>query len=80
MVVRNDGAMGPASAPDGSALYYVIALENVTGGLDYEVRVARPENGPSKTLARISASRVPQWQGLNPIPRCRTMVSGWHYP
>ncbi|GAC1515877.1 MAG: hypothetical protein NVS1B11_34670 [Terriglobales bacterium] len=43
-----------------------MALENLTGGLDFEVREASPENGPSKTLARISSSRLPQWQGLHP--------------
>ena len=66
VVVRDDRASGPAPAGDGSALYYVMALENLTGGLDFEVREARPENGPSKTLARISSSRLPQWQGLHP--------------
>jgi Tol biopolymer transport system component len=66
VAVRNDAATGPAPSFDGSSLYYVIALENLNGGLDFELRVTRPENGPSKTLDRISASRVPQWQGLHP--------------
>jgi len=65
-VVRVDG--GTASAPsfDGSALYYILPLAKLTGGLDFDIRVARPEDAPSKTLVRISSSRVPQWQGLHP--------------
>ena len=67
MVVRSDNARGPALAPDGSALYYVVPLENLNGLLDYELRVARPEDGPSTLLARISGERVPIWQGLHPV-------------
>lgn len=66
-VVRSDNARGPALAPDGSALYYVVPLENLNGLLDYELRVARPENGDSVLLARISGVRVPIWQGLHPV-------------
>src|SRR4029077_2756744 len=67
IVVRSDNARGPALAPDGSALYYVVPLENLNGLLDYELRVARPENGDSTLLARISGVRVPIWQGLHPV-------------
>jgi Tol biopolymer transport system component len=67
VVVRSDNARGPALGPDGSALYYVVPLENLNGLLDYELRVARPEDGPSKLLARISGKRVPIWQGLHPV-------------
>jgi eukaryotic-like serine/threonine-protein kinase len=66
-VVRTDNARGPALAPDGSALYYVVPLQNLYGLLDYELRVARPEDGPSTLLARISGVRVPLWQGLHPV-------------
>jgi len=66
-LVRSDNARGPAVAPDGSALYYVVPLQNLNGLLDYELRVARPENGPSKLLARISGERVPIWQGFQPV-------------
>jgi eukaryotic-like serine/threonine-protein kinase len=65
--VRTDNAQGPAMAPDGSALYYVVPLQNLNGSLDYELRVARPEDGPSTLLARISGERVPLWQGLHPV-------------
>ncbi len=67
VVVRSDNARGPALAPDGSALYYVVPLENLNGLLDYELRVARPENAESILLARISGARVPIWQGLHPV-------------
>jgi eukaryotic-like serine/threonine-protein kinase len=67
VVVRTDNARGPAVAPDGSALYYVVPLQNLNGSLDYELRVARPEDGPSRLLARISGERVPLWQGLQPV-------------
>ena len=67
VVVRTDNARGPAVAPDGSALYYAVSLQNLNGSLDYELRVARPEDGPSRLLARISGERVPLWQGLHPV-------------
>jgi Tol biopolymer transport system component len=67
VVVRTDNARGPAVAPDGSALYYVVPLQNLNGSLDYELRVARPEDGPSTLLARISGERAPLWQGLHPV-------------
>ena len=67
IVVRTDNARGPALALDGSALYYVVPLQNLNGSLDYELRVARPEDGPSMLLARISGERVPLWQGLHPV-------------
>jgi eukaryotic-like serine/threonine-protein kinase len=67
VVVRTDNARGPAVAADGSALYYIVPLQNVNGSLDYELRVARPEDGPSTLLARISGERAPLWQGLHPV-------------
>jgi eukaryotic-like serine/threonine-protein kinase len=67
VVVRTDNARGPALAPDGSTLYYVVPLENLNGLLDYELRAARPEDGASRLLVRISGERVPIWQGLHPV-------------
>ncbi len=57
--VRDDDAVGCAVAPDGSAMYYAKVLAQSTGAWDIELRVARPENGPSVPLARLSASRIP---------------------
>src|SRR5207302_3975792 len=66
VVIRNDPGTGPAPAFDGSGLYYIVATENLTGGLDFELRAAKPETAPSRTLVRISSIRAPQWQGLHP--------------
>ena len=67
VLVRSDNARGPAVAPDGSALYYVVPLQNLNGSLDYELRVAQPEDGASRLLTRISGERAPLWQGLQPV-------------
>jgi Tol biopolymer transport system component len=67
VVVRTDNARAPALAPDGSALYYIVPLQNSNGSQDYELRVARPENAPSTLLAHIAGDRVPIWQGLHPV-------------
>jgi Tol biopolymer transport system component len=67
IVVRTDNSAGPALASDGSALYYLVPLQNLNGSLDYELRVARPESGPSTLLNRISGQRIPLWQGLHPV-------------
>jgi Tol biopolymer transport system component len=67
LTVRTDNARGPALAPDGSALYYAVPLQNLNGSLDYELRVARPESGPSSLLVRISGQRLPLWQGFQPV-------------
>ncbi len=67
VLVRSDNARGPAPAPDGSGLYYIVSLQNLNGSLDYELRVARPESGPSTLLTRISGQRIPLWQGFHPV-------------
>jgi hypothetical protein len=59
VTVREDDAIACAVAPDGSALYYAKILRQAAGGWDLEVRVARPEDGPSTVLGRVSGSRVP---------------------
>jgi Tol biopolymer transport system component len=58
-LVREDNAFSCAAARDGSALYYSRVLSNTVSGYDYEIRVARPENGPSQPLGRVAGSRVP---------------------
>jgi Tol biopolymer transport system component len=58
--VRCDGALAPAPTADGAALYFVNRLIKTNGVMDYEIRRARPENGPSEVLApRVSGSSVP---------------------
>lgn len=50
----------------GSTLYYTVERPLVDGRPEFEIRVATPENGPSRLLAQIPASRVADWQIVNP--------------
>jgi Tol biopolymer transport system component len=59
VTVRDDDALGCAVASDGSALYYLKILTQATGAGDFEIRVAKPENGPSTVIGRVSGSRIP---------------------
>jgi serine/threonine protein kinase len=51
---------------DGSTLYYTIERPLVDGTPEFEIRAASPEDGPFRVLARISPTRVPIWQIVNP--------------
>ena len=57
VLVRDDNAIGCSQS--GNALYYAKILTQATGAWDLELRVARPEDGPSTVIARVSGSRVP---------------------
>jgi serine/threonine protein kinase/Tol biopolymer transport system component len=50
----------------GSTLYYVFERPLVDGTPEFEIRAANPEGGPFRVLARISPTRVPTWQIVNP--------------
>jgi serine/threonine protein kinase len=50
----------------GSTLYYLFERPLVDGTPEFEIRVATPEDGPFRVLARIPASRVPIWQIVSP--------------
>jgi Tol biopolymer transport system component len=50
----------------GETLYYMIERPLIDGRPEFEIRVAVPESGPSRLLARIPASRVATWQIVNP--------------
>jgi eukaryotic-like serine/threonine-protein kinase len=50
----------------GETLYYMVERSLVDGRPEFEVRAATPEDGPSRLLVRIPASRVPSWQIVNP--------------
>ena len=67
VTVRDDQGNRPAISPDGSTLYFVVERPAVSGGSDYEVRAASPENGPSRVLAQIPARRIPLWQLVHPV-------------
>jgi WD40 repeat protein len=47
-------------------LYYTIERPLVDGTPEFEIRAASPEDGPFRVLARISPTRVPIWQIVNP--------------
>lgn len=47
-------------------LYYVVERALLDGHVEFEIRAATPEDGPSHPLARVPASRVPSWQIVNP--------------
>ncbi len=51
---------------DGNTLYYLIERPMLDGSPEFEIRAASPETAPFRVLARISSSRVPIWQILNP--------------
>ena len=57
--VRTDDAIGCDVARDGSALYYARILAQSTGAWNLEIRVARPENGPSQVIGSVASARVP---------------------
>jgi Tol biopolymer transport system component len=59
VLVRDDNATGCNLSPDGKTLYYSRILTQATGAWDFELRVASPENGPSKVIGQVSGSRVP---------------------
>jgi serine/threonine protein kinase len=67
IVVRTDEAMASSLSADGSTLYFSIPLQNENGIQDFDIRVAKPENGPARTLAHISGTRIPTWQGPHPV-------------
>jgi Tol biopolymer transport system component len=50
----------------GTTLYFMVEGQLIDGRPDYEIRAATPEDGPSRLVARIPASRVASWQVLNP--------------
>ena len=50
----------------GETLYYMVERPLVDGRPEFDIRAATPEDGPSRLLARIPASRVPSWQIVNP--------------
>ena len=59
VVVRTDNAIACNLSPSGDALYYAKVLTQATGAWDFELRVASPEDGPSRVIGLVSGSRVP---------------------
>jgi Tol biopolymer transport system component len=50
----------------GSTLFYMDERLLVDGTPEFLIRAATPEDGPSRVVARMPASRVPIWQVVNP--------------
>ena len=65
VTVRTDGARN-AIGSDGSTLFYLDERPLVDGTPEYVIRAASPENGPSRVVAHVPASRVGSWQIVNP--------------
>lgn len=63
--VQPDGG-GPAVAADGT-LYYVVTRAGVNGFSDMEIHVAKPDNGPNKTLTRLAGSRLSSSLLMQPV-------------
>ena len=60
VTVRTDNAISPVVPPGEDAIYYVVLAH---AGL--EIRVARPENGPSELLYRVPPSRIAPEERFN---------------
>jgi eukaryotic-like serine/threonine-protein kinase len=52
--------------PHGTTLYYTVARPLLDGRPEFEIRAATPDTGASRALARVTSSRVPSWQIVNP--------------
>lgn len=60
---------GPARnviGSDGTTLYFMVDRTLADGTPGFEIHAATPESAPSRVVARLPASRVPQWQIINP--------------
>ena len=50
----------------GTTLYFMVDRTLADGSAGFEIHAASPEDAPSRIVAQIPASRVPQWQIINP--------------
>ena len=65
MKVRSEPVRNVVGLSD-TTLYYMVERPLLDGRPEFEIRAASPEDGPSRALARVPASRVPGWQIVNP--------------
>jgi hypothetical protein len=49
-----------------TTLYFMVDRTLTDASPAFEIHAATPESAPSRVLARIPASRAPQWQIINP--------------
>ena len=83
--VRCDNAVAPAPTPDGSALYFANYLTTTNGIVDYEIRRARPENGPSERAGprgRVARAGEPEAVHARPVTEWQVAgdaADGWRH-
>jgi Tol biopolymer transport system component len=65
VTVRKEPARNVIGVHAGT-LYYMVERPLIDGRPEFEIRAASPEDGPSRLIDRIPASRVASWQILNP--------------
>ena len=65
VTVRSESTRNVIGSHD-TTLYYTVERPLVDGRPEFEIRAATPENGSSRLLARVPASRVASWQIVNP--------------
>jgi Tol biopolymer transport system component len=63
--VRTQGQKPAVDA--GGRLFFVQSLPALNGLSDMEILVADPENGPARSLTRISGSRLSSWLLMQPV-------------
>jgi serine/threonine protein kinase len=64
ITVRTDVTLAMIGS-DGQTLYFRVTRALVDGLQEFEIRAATPEDGSDRSLARISHTRVPNWQTFN---------------
>jgi Tol biopolymer transport system component len=60
------GPVRNAVGLDTKTLYFMVDRTLTDASPTFEIHAATPEDAPSRVLARIPASRAPQWQIINP--------------
>ena len=65
VTVRNERVRNVIGLHD-TSLYYAVERPLVDGTPEIEIRAGKPEDTPSRLLARIPGARIPVWQICNP--------------
>ena len=65
-VVVRPGRARNVVAVRGSTLFFMVDRTLTDGSPGFEIHAASPEDAPSRVIARIAASRAPQWQIVQP--------------
>ena len=65
-VVVRPGPARNVVAVHGTTLLFMVDRTLTDGSPGFEIHAASPEDAPSRVIARIAASRAPQWQIVQP--------------